>query len=731
MASALDEDTQASLAAGRETAGAMLRAAQKDLQKVFVVFLVGFIGTFYLLRLYVWDFLKSVTEAQMDAATQQGYEIIAQTPFDVILLQAKIGMATGIVLALPLFVYVSRDALRERGAWPSSPVSRPRVAGIATVSGVLFVAGLAYGYLVFFPFMFAFLAGNAISVGFQPTYSIVLWAEFMFLLTLSFGFAAQLPLGVTALAYADVVPYETFRDKWRHAVVGIVAFGALFTPPDPFTQIMWATPMLVLYGVSLYCAKVAVTAKRGRAAFDTRALVRDYWNTIAGAALVGFLAVYGFYTRGGVAAVNGLLGAVGSEYVLYPPGTTLGLAPATAASLYGVGGALVGLAVAAGYHTYRDLAAAVGPLERPGDPADVDVGELDADGVQAAPPEAFAAMSEDEAVALAGAAVDAGERAKARAVLDRFDESRAADEDETADGAVAAVEDRTRRAAGAFAEEYGDEGDREEFHGLLGDASFVLDSVTSKSFRIVVAFAAVLSVTFGWLYTGGIGDVFERFQRRLPAEVTIESLNVVALHPMEALIFQVKFSMLVAVVAILPMLAWYAWPALRERAVVRGRRRVIFGWVGALLVGLFAGFAVGSLYVSPAIIGWLVTDAVRANMVIAYRISDFFWLIVLTTIGIGVLLDVPVLMVLLNTVGVSYQRMRNRWREVTVGLMAVAALFTPADVLTMILVTIPLMAVYGVGLLVLFALTLGGRRNLSPPRAEWGDASDAEAGTGG
>jgi len=739
MASALDEDTQASLAAGRETAGAMLRAAQKDLQKVFVVFLVGFIGTFYLLRLYVWDFLKSVTEAQMDAATQQSYEIIAQTPFDVILLQAKIGMAAGIVLGLPVFLYFSRDALRERGALPSSPVSRPKVAGIALVSAVLFLGGLAYGYLVFFPFMFSFLAGNAISVGFQPTYSIVLWAEFMFLLTLSFGFAAQLPLGVTALAYADVVPYETFRDKWRHAVVGIVAFGALFTPPDPFTQIMWATPMLALYGVSLYCAKVAVTAKRGRAAFDPRALLVGHWNTLAAGALVGFLAVYGFYTRGGVAAANGLLTSVGSSYVLYPAGTTLGVDPAAAAALYGVGGALVGLAVAAGYHTYRDLAAAVGPLERPGDPAEVDVGELDADGVRAAPPEAFAAMDEDEAVALAGAAVEADDRAKARAILDRFDEAEAeateagdgADgEAGAADGAVAAVEDRTRRAAGTFADEYGDEGDREEFQGLLEDASFVLDSVTSKSFRIVVVFAAVLSVTFGWLYTGGIGDVFEGFQSRLPAEVTIESLNVVTLHPMEALIFQVKFSMLVAVASVLPMLAWYAWPALREKSVVRGRRRVIFGWVGALLVGLFGGFAVGSLYISPAVIGWLVTDAVRANMVIAYRISDFFWLIVLTTVGIGVLVDVPVLMVLLNTAGVSYRRMRNRWREVTVGLMLAAALFTPADVLTMILVTIPLMAVYGVGLLVLFVLTLGGRRNLAPPRAEWGDDADEEPGAG-
>ncbi|MFB6169315.1 MAG: twin-arginine translocase subunit TatC [Haloferacaceae archaeon] len=728
MSSALDEETRDSLAAGRDTAAAMLRAAQKDLQKVFIVFLVGFIGTFYALRLYVWDFLKSVTEAQMAAATVRRYEIIAQTPFDVILLQAKIGMAVGIVFALPVFVWFSRDALRVRGLWPSAPVARWKLAGIALVASVLFVGGLSYGYLVFFPFMFAFLAGNAISVGFQPTYSIVLWAQFILLLTVSFGVAAQLPLAVTALSYAGIVPYETFREKWRHAVVSIFAFGALFTPPDPFTQVMWATPMLVLYGVSLYCAKVAVTAKRGREAFDPRLLVREHWNSLAGATLVGFLAVYGFYTRGGVAAANAALAAVGSSYTLLPAGSTLGVAPGTAAAVYGVGGALLGLAVAAGYHTYRDLEASVDPLEAPGAPAEVDVSALDAAGVRAAPPEAFAAMSEDEAVELAERAIEDDDRQKARAVLDRFDEADAERETEREESAQSGIEGRARRAAGTFTDEMGvDDEDEAEFEGLLEDAGFVLDSVTSKSFRILVVFAAVLSVSFGWLYTGGIGDVFEAFQSRLPEQVTIESLNVVTLHPMEALIFQVKFSMIVAIAAILPMLAWYAWPALREKGIVRRRKGVIFGWVGALLVGLFGGFALGYLYVAPAIIGYLVTDAVRANMVIAYRISDFFWLIVLTTAGIGVLVDIPVLMVLLNTAGLSYQRMRGRWREVTVGLMVAAALFTPADALTMILVTVPLMAAYGLGLGVLALLTVGGRRNLATPRGEWGDDGDAAA----
>jgi sec-independent protein translocase protein TatC len=103
-------------------------------------------------------------------------------------------------------------------------------------------------------------------------------------------------------------------------------------------------------------------------------------------------------------------------------------------------------------------------------------------------------------------------------------------------------------------------------------------------------------------------------------------------------------------------------------------------------------------------------------MVIAYRITNFFWLIFFTTAGIGLLADVPILMILLNSAGVGYETMRGRWREVTVGILAVAALFTPADILTMFLVTIPLMAAYAIGLGVLFVITLGGRRDLAPSR---------------
>ena len=714
MSSALDEDTQQTIAAGRETAGAMLRAAQKDLQKVFIVFLVGFLGTFYALRLYVWGFFRGVTKAQMDASVSGNVSIIAQTPFDVILLQAKIGLVVGILFAVPPFIYVSRDALKARGAWPKSPVAPWKLALIGLTMVVLFAAGVAYGYFVFFPFTFAFLAQNALSAGFTPSYSIVKWAQFIFLLTLSFGLASQLPLAMTGLSYAEIVPYELFRDKWRHAIVGIFAFGALFTPPDPFTQIMWAVPVISLYAFSLYLARVVVTAKRGSEKMDVKATAAHHWNLLAGVGVVGGLLVYAFYEYGGVELVNDGLAAVGSDYVFLDPGSQLAL------GAFVVAGVVVGLAFGLAYLVYRDIERIERTEVGVGDPSKLDLSALDVAGVRAAPPEVFADRDEDEIMSLASAAIDDGDKDKAQALIDRFDEAEADREAEATDAEDESgeLEDRTTRAGGAFFAELTEgETDEDDIGGYYTDIAFIVDSLTSRAFWVVGWFMVVLAVTFGWLYTGGIRDVYEDFLGRLPAVVTPEEvLNVVALHPMEALIFEVKFSTILAVLATLPLLAYFAWPALRERNIIRKRRQTVFLWTGALAGGLLGGFALGYSYVAPTVITFLVEDALAANMIISYRITNFFWLIFFTTAGIGLLADVPILMVLLNTAGISYRMMRKRWREVTVFILAISAVFTPASITTMFMVTLPLMAAYGIGLGLLFVLTVGGRRDLSPAR---------------
>ena len=724
MASALDEDTQRSLAAGQASARAFLRSIQKDLQKVFVVFLLGFLATFWALRTMIWEALYEMTRSNMASAVAEEVDVIATTPFEVILLQAKIGLVVGAIVALPALGYVSRDELRARGVLPRSPITRWKLAAIALLGLGLFGLGVAYGLYAFFPVMFAFLAGFGLEAGIQPTYGIVMWTEFIVFLSLSFGLAGQMPLLITGLSYAEIVPYETFRDKWRYAVVAIFVFGAVFSPPDPFTQLMWAFPLVALYGLSLYLSKLVVTAKRSSDRVRVLGSVRAHWNVVGGAAVLGFGLVYAFYTAGGRTGANALLASIGSDWRFLTPGAGLGIDATTALAVYAVGWASAFVAAATLWAVYADLDTASAG-HRYGDPAAIDLEDLDAAGVRAAPDAPFAAMSEAESLARAQAALDNDDPAKAQAILDRFDAvaSEADDADGGVDEASAAddgglvdrVGDRTSRASSTFLEELtGDEDAEDDIGGYYTDLRFIFNSLRSKSFLLLVVFGGVMAATFTWLYLGGLAAVRADLQSRVPAEVG-GGINIITLHPVEALIFMVKVSLLVGGLAVFPVLLYAAWPSLRDRGFVAGRIRQVYLWAGALFGGLIGGFALGYGWIAPGIIGWLVTDAALANMIITYQVSDFMWLVIFTTIGIGLLADIPIVMVLLNSAGVPYDGFRGRWREVTVGIMVFAAVFTPADVITMFLVTIPLMLAYGFGLGVLFIVTAGGRRDLSPP----------------
>ena len=735
MASALDEDTQQSLAAGRESAKAFLRSIQKDLQKVFVVFLLGFLATFWALRVYVWDRLRAVTESNMSPAVAAETDVIATTPFEVILLQAKIGLIVGAIVAVPPLIYVSRGELRARGMWPQSPIPRWKLAGIGLLGGGLFSVGVAYGVYAFFPIMFSFLAGFGLEAGIQPTYSIVMWTEFIVFLSLSFGLAGQMPLLITGLSYSGIVQYETFRDKWRYAVVAIFVFGAVFSPPDPFTQLMWAFPLIALYGFSLYLAKLVVTAQRSSDRIDVLGAARNHWNVVGGAAVLGGGLVYAFYEYGGRTLLNDFLRLADSDWRFLEPGAGLGVDPATAAGIYAAAWALIFVIVATLWAVYADLDTTSAGYQY-GDPTAIDVSELDAAGVRAAPDDAFAEMGEEESLALAQGAIDDDDPEKAQAILDRFDEVHEGGDgsgEESADasatgsggaggsggqgGVMGAVQDRTSRASSTFLSELTD-GEEEEAEDDIGgyykDLRFIFDSLRSKSFVLLVVFGGVMAAAFTWLYLGGLATVRSDLESRVPAEIE-GGINIITLHPVEALIFMVKFSILLGIVAVFPVALYYAWPALRDRGFVAGRIWQVYLWAGALLGGLLGGFVLGYAYIAPGLIGWLVTDARLADMVITYQVSDFLWLVVYTTIGIGFLADIPIAMVLLNNAGVPYRVFRNRWREVTVGIMLFAAVFTPADVITMFLATLPLMAAYGVGVGLLFLVTFGGRRNLSPP----------------
>ncbi|MFW5896303.1 MAG: twin-arginine translocase subunit TatC [archaeon] len=768
MSSVVDEDTMRSLESGRQSLASTLRVVQKHLQKAFIVFVIGMLGTVYAMRLFVWEFLTANAKSRIgvtDAAFGQ-VQIIAQTPFDVILLQVKIGIVVGIMLVIPTLLYLARDSVKERIS-PAMKIKRTQVAALVVLGILLFAGGMVYAYTVFFPFMFEFLANNAATAGIQPKWGIVEFTEFVVFLTLSFGLAAELPLLMGAFSYSEIISYEFWRDKWRHAILAIFIFGGLFSPPDPFTQIMWAVPLVALYGFSLGLAKVLTNLRRSAEADPEAAsgvLARKLFQ-------LGALTAAG--TVGGYLLVSGgLLGAFNETVrpslpaaIRPSPLSVESIAPVAGVAGQVYVGAIVGLVVALLVGTVfvvQVLRQPVVPRDplRAEDPADIDVEDLDLEGVRAAPIEAFVEMSEKEAVAAARTAMDEDDPDRAQLVLDRFDEAQEADveaaEGVDADTATAGaatdgepdkhhpdvagtesdpITSTTAGMVDAFTEE---ETTEDDIGGYYYDLRFIFESLTSKMFRIVVVFMAILFGTFFGLYRGGIGYLMSQFLSRVSRDVIerilaggdaftiaeVEAMSrpelvgtlterqsfVITLHPVEALIFAVKLSAIIAIIAIVPLILYYAWPALEERGLVSGDRRVFGVWGVSLVVGFLAGSVLGFFVIAPATISFLVSDALLADMVIAYRLKKFFWMVFMLTGGVGLFVDVIITVVLFHVGGiVSFEKMAGRWREIVFGVFVFALLATNTSVLTMLLLGIPFAGAFLLGLGVLWVITLPDR----------------------
>ncbi|NLV09287.1 twin-arginine translocase subunit TatC [Halomicrobium sp. HM KBTZ05] len=720
MSTGLDEDTMRSVQSGRETMGSMLRAAQKHLQKVFIVWVVGLVGTIYALQEFLWDRLK----ADMIERTAEEADIVAVTPFDVILLQVKIGAVIGILLALPFLIYYSRDALRERDLWPADRVPLWKLWSLLLIAIGLFAGGILYSYNLFFPLMFDFLAENADAAGFRPDYSITKWVGFVALLGFSFGLAAQLPLFMSALSYTGIVPYETFRDRWRVAVVLIFGFGALFSPPDPFTQVMWALPLVGLYVVSLGISKILVLTKRAGEEVGAATVARTRWNKLAAGAVVAGGAVYYLLATPAFQYIQAFAAWFPSDRLtgdIARP-DLLGLGTETTAiaiaAVFGVVAAIVVLY----YYMIQALDVAAAEAGNYGDPTAIDIEPLSAGAVRSAPVQRFQEMEEQEALELAQSAMDDGNPDKAEAILGRWDFAQdtmagtgeAADDEDEEDADV--VTSTTAGVMNAFTEE---ETTEDDIGGYYHDIAFILDSLTSKAIWFVGTFMAISGAAFVFLYSGGIGDIRNTFVSNLPPSMRAD-VTFVNLHPVEHLIFIVKFSAILGAVAVLPLIVYFAWPALKERGFVGGQRGVLGIWSGTVIASMIGGSLVGFTYVAPTVISWLAFDVLQSGMIISYRVAKFGWLVLALTVGIGLLFEIPVTMLLFHRGNIiTFQSVQDRWRTVTLGVFVAGALFSPKGIFTMFLVSIPVTIAFLVGLGVLWLYTLGGRR--APEGAEPAD----------
>jgi len=221
-----------------------------ELRKRLGISVVAVLVMFFVMFSYWQPILEWMT-APLTAVLPKGSSVVftkLQEPFFTAL---KVAFFTGFIASLPiifwqLWLFVAPGLYEHEKKYVF-----PFVLGAT----VMFISGGAFAYYVVVPFGFTFLV-NFGSQLFTALPSIGEYVGFFTKLIFGFGLAFELPVITFFLASIGLITDRTLKEFFRYALVIIFLVSALLTPPDVLTQFLMAGPMILLYTLSIYIAKL-------------------------------------------------------------------------------------------------------------------------------------------------------------------------------------------------------------------------------------------------------------------------------------------------------------------------------------------------------------------------------------------------------------------------------------------------------------------------------------------
>ena len=186
--------------------------------------------------------------------------------------------------------------------------------------------------------------------------------------------------------------------------------------------------------------------------------------------------------------------------------------------------------------------------------------------------------------------------------------------------------------------------------------------------------------------------------------------NLFAVGGLEDMMSFMWASLIFAMVLAAPVVIWQMWAFIaaglyqRERAAFY---RYFPFMIGLLVTGVLFGYYVALPFSLRFLIKMMDPAQVTAIFSVGQFLNLLFWL----TAAMGLVFQLPVVMVALQRVGlVTHRGFVKNWRMTILIIFVVAAVVTPPEPVSMILMATPMLLLYGLGLM----LTRFGRRHEAP-----------------
>ena len=131
---------------------------------------------------------------------------------------------------------------------------RKAATGATFYVSLLFFMGVFFGYFVVSPISINFLSNYQIDPSILNEFDIISYVSTVTTLVLACALLFQLPIVVYFATKAGLVSSALLKIYRKHSIIVILMLSAVMTPPDPFSQVLIAIPLGLLYQLSILIA---------------------------------------------------------------------------------------------------------------------------------------------------------------------------------------------------------------------------------------------------------------------------------------------------------------------------------------------------------------------------------------------------------------------------------------------------------------------------------------------
>ena len=176
--------------------------------------------------------------------------------------------------------------------------------------------------------------------------------------------------------------------------------------------------------------------------------------------------------------------------------------------------------------------------------------------------------------------------------------------------------------------------------------------------------------------------------------------SIIYLTPLEVVMLKLKMALICGALLALIVIAYFIYRAVVRRSKIHICRSSVVV-TGILAVILFGSGVLYAYFLLPIFLDYLYQSAASTGAVATYSIREFISFVILIATVFGLSFELPLVMTVLVRSGlVRYRTFIEYRRHAYISLLFAAAFATPPDVLSQIIIAVPLAILYEISLFV-------------------------------